>query len=63
MDRDQVNEEVSSKFDYINEREVQRRDSINKLRLASRKGRKERERHAGESTSWGPEIKPYRRGE
>ncbi|WP_158652721.1 hypothetical protein [Vibrio campbellii] len=40
-----------------------RRDNANKRGAALRKARKERERLAVESTTWQPEIKPYRRGQ
>lgn len=40
----------------------QRRESSKKRAAALRKGRRERAELATESTTWQPEIKPYRRG-
>ncbi len=47
---------------FDNAKKEQRRDNANKRGVALRKARKERERLAVESTTWQPEIKPYRRG-
>lgn len=48
---------------FGNAKKEQRRDNANKRGVALRKARKERERLAVESTTWQPEIKPYRRGQ
>ncbi|WP_017191253.1 hypothetical protein [Vibrio harveyi] len=48
---------------FDNAKKEQRRDNANKRGAALRKARKERERLAVESTTWQPEIKPYRRGQ
>ncbi|YCO02407.1 hypothetical protein ACB087_10535 (plasmid) [Vibrio sp. VNB-15] len=48
---------------FDNAKKDQRRDDANKRGAALRKARKERERLAVESTTWQPEIKPYRRGQ
>lgn len=49
--------------DYQAEQKEQRREQSVKRGAALRKGRREREKLAEESTTWRPEIKPYRRGQ
>ncbi len=48
---------------YQSEQKQQRRELGVKRGAALRKGRREREKLAEESTTWRPEIKPYRRGQ
>lgn len=49
--------------DYQAEQKEHRREQGVKRGAALRKGRREREKLAEESTTWRPEIKPYRRGQ